>query len=150
MFTTILIPVDGSEHANKALEVGADLAVHYGSRVIVLHVMEEIGSSRIPEGLAQLEHIEHLHITDTDVLMAVGRSIVDAAAARCRELGVEQVEEQVTLGNPRRQIVRLAGENGADLIVMGRRGLGRLADLLLGSVSHQVTQSADCACMTVK
>ena len=63
---------------------------------------------------------------------------------------MEQVEEQVTLGNPRRQIVRLAGENGADRIVMGRRGLGRLADLLLGSVSHKVTQSADCACMTVK
>jgi nucleotide-binding universal stress UspA family protein len=150
MFTTVLIPVDGSEHAHKAVEVGSNLAVLFNARVIVLHVMEEIGSSRVPDGLTELEHIEHMHITESDVLMAVGKAVVDRAAARCRELGAKQVEEQVTLGNPRREIARLAKDNGADLIVMGRRGLGRFADLVLGSVSHQVTQGADCACLTVK
>lgn len=150
MFSTILIPVDGSEHAHKAVEVGGELARHYGARVIVAHVMEEIGTSRVPEGLEELAHIEHMRITETDVLVGVGRDIADRAILRCRELGVKQVEERLCVGNPRREIVRLAQESGADLIVMGRRGLGRLAELVLGSVSHHVTQGADCACLTVK
>ncbi len=150
MFKKILISVDGSEHANRAVEVGADLAAHYDAAVVVLHVMEEIGSNRVPEGLEYVEHVEHVHITEREVLMGVARDVVDAAAARCRSLGVKQVDEQVLVGNPREAIVRAAAERGVDLIVMGRRGLGRLADMLLGSVSHRVTQTADCACLTVK
>lgn len=150
MFQNILILVDGSQPADNAVAVGADLAAHYGARVSVLHVMEEIGSSRVPDGFGELERIEHIRITETDVLMSVGRDIVDRAARRCRELGVKTVEEQVAVGNPRREILRLARENDVDLIVMGRRGLGQLSDLLLGSVSHRVTQGAECACLTVK
>ena len=150
MFSRILIAVDGSEHANRAVEVGADLAVHYGAAVVIVHVMEEIGSSRVPEGLEYVEHVEHVHITEREVLMGVARDVVATAAARCLKLGVQQVDEQVLVGNPRDVVVRTAAELGADLIVMGRRGLGRIADLLLGSVSHRVTQTADCACLTVK
>lgn len=150
MFQNILIPVDGSEHANNALAVGSDLATHYGARVTVLHVMEEIGSNRVPDGFAELGRIEHIRMTETDVLTGVGREIVDRAALRCRELGVKTVREQLAVGNPRREILRLAREDDVDLIVMGRRGLGQLSDLLLGSVSHRVTQGAECACLTVK
>jgi len=150
MFQKILIAVDGSEHAKRAVEVGADLAAHYGAGVVLLHVMEEIGSNRVPEGLEYIEHVEHVRITERDVLMRVARDVVEAAGAHCRSQGVQQVHEQVVVGNPREAIPRAAAEHGADLIVMGRRGLGRLADLLLGSVSHRVTQTADCACLTVQ
>ena len=46
-------------------------------------------------------------------------------------------------------IAGYAKANAIDLIVMGRRGLGAIGGLLLGSVSHKVTQLAPCACMTV-
>ena len=53
-------------------------------------------------------------------------------------------------GDPATSILRAADDEAADIIVMGRRGLGDLAGLLLGSVSHKVTHLASCACLTVK
>ena len=66
-----------------------------------------------------------------------------------REAGVKTVREEIDAGSPGASIVGHASKHGTDLIVMGRRGLGRIADLLMGSVSHRVTQLADCACLTV-
>ena len=91
-----------------------------------------------------------MRITEHDILMQVAREIVERATLRCTELGVSSVTGQIVVGNPREAILRVAREKESDLIVMGRRGLGRLADLLLGSVSHRVTQGAGCACLTVK
>ena len=53
-------------------------------------------------------------------------------------------------GDPARVIAEHAGLHKVDLIVMGRRGLGGLEGLLLGSVSHKVAQLAPCACLTVR
>ena len=150
MFRKILVAVDGSEHAKRALEVAADLAVRYEAAVVVVHVMEEIGSSRVPEGLEYIAHVEHMHITERDLLMGVARDVVASGVAACQRAGVEKIEQQILVGNPRELIVRAAGELDVDLIGMGRRGLGRLADVLLGSVSHRVAQTADVACLTVK
>ena len=100
MFKKILVPVDGSEHSDCAVETAADLAVRYDCSVEVLHVMEEAGTSRLPAGLEDLARIEQIRITDTDVLMGVANSIVSRAVNRCRELGVKQVEDEVVIGNP--------------------------------------------------
>ena len=53
-------------------------------------------------------------------------------------------------GDPAAAIRDLAREEKPDIIVMGRRGLGDLAGLLLGSVSQKVLHLAECACLTVK
>jgi nucleotide-binding universal stress UspA family protein len=55
----------------------------------------------------------------------------------------------VEVGDPAGVIVDIARARGADLIMLGRRGLGTLARLLLGSVSHKVIQVADRPCLTV-
>ena len=150
MFNKILVPVDGSEHAGCAVETAADLAVRYDAHLGILHVLEKVASGRVPEGLAELEHIEHMRVTDTDILMSVANAIVRQAVTRCRELGVQRIGEEIAIGNPRVLIPQIALDNGFDLVVMGRRGLGRVADFMLGSVSHRVTQTTDCACLTVK
>ena len=75
-------------------------------------------------------------------------------AAKARQVleknGVEQVSTQVIDGKPAENIISAAEHEKADLIVMGRRGLGDIAGLLMGSVSHKVTHLAECACLTVK
>ena len=53
-------------------------------------------------------------------------------------------------GEPATAVLPAAQDEAADLIVMGRRGLGDLAGLLLGSVSHKVSHLAACACLTVR
>ncbi len=57
---------------------------------------------------------------------------------------------EVKVGNPARTIVAFAARSGADLIVMGGRGHGDIEGFLLGSVSHKVSNLAECTCMTVK
>ena len=66
------------------------------------------------------------------------------------DAGVAKVRGLVEDGDPAHRIVETAGRENVELIVMGRRGLGDLKGLLLGSVSHKVAQAATCACLTVE
>jgi len=150
MFQKILVPTDGSDHAARAVTVASALAVKYGAELIVLHAMEEVASSRIPAGLESYAKMEHADVSERATFEAVANQIVRRAEIEAREAGVEAVVHEVAVGNPGPTIVEYAENYGVDLIVMGRRGLGRVADLLLGSVSHRVTQLADCACLTIK
>lgn len=150
MFETILVPVDGSVHALKSADMAGDLAAKYDAKVILLHVMEKAGGGRIPEELRELERIEHVILTESDALQSVSDEILSAARKQAQARGAAAVESESAVGDPAKQIVELARERNVDLIVMGRRGLGDLTGLLLGSVSHKVTHLADCACLTVK
>ena len=60
------------------------------------------------------------------------------------------IERVLREGNPAEEIVRLAGERGCDLIVMGTHGRRRLGRLLMGSVAEQVLRRAPCPVLTVK
>lgn len=150
MLKTILVPVDGSDSSNRALDLACDLAVKYGAELKVLHVMEEIGSSRIPPDLERYVEMEHVDVSERSMLEGVAKQIVSRAATRAREAKVAKVSEEIRLGNPGRVIVDYARQTGTDLVVMGRRGLGLVSELFLGSVSHSVSQHCDCHCLTVK
>jgi nucleotide-binding universal stress UspA family protein len=84
------------------------------------------------------------------ILQKIGDKIAEKARQGLEENGVEQVTTQVIDGKPAENIIAAAEHENADLIVMGRRGLGDIAGLLMGSVSHKVTHLAECACLTVK
>ena len=68
---------------------------------------------------------------------------LDSATAAIRDLGVKPAHV-ARPGNPAEEIVRYADEHGIDLIVIGSRGRGRMAALLLGSVSNKVVQHTSC------
>jgi nucleotide-binding universal stress UspA family protein len=150
MFTRILVPVDGSESSERAVATASDLALKYGAQLTVLHVMEEIGSSRIPPDLENYVQMEHVDVSERTLLEGVARQIVGRAATQAREAKVAKVGQEILVGNPGKTIVDFAAGNAIDLIVMGRRGLGRVAELLSGSVSHRVSQLCRCACLTVR
>jgi len=79
-----------------------------------------------------------------------GREILSAADKEARAGGAGAIETAVAVGDSTGIIVEYTRDNNADLIVMGRRGLGDFSGLLLGSVSHKVGHLTDCACLTVK
>lgn len=173
MFKTILVPTDGSVHAKKAVDLAGDLAATHGAKIVLLHVLLR---GHMPEGLmraAQVEHLGESHETPRnlvnipqeimarvegkkgtqlplEVLDFIGKRVLASAERACRDKGVEAVELVVEEGNPTEIILDYAKRTNADMIVMGSRGLSTLKGLLMGSTSTQVSQLADCTCVTVK
>ncbi|HSH41189.1 MAG TPA: universal stress protein [Arenicellales bacterium] len=146
MISNILIPVDGSEHSRKALELGCDLAVRYGAAVHLIHVTE----SPLREHTMALGGAAITMKASPDELRQAGSKELEHAEEYARNHGVRDVTTEVEGGNPAQRIVESARETHADMIVMGSRGLSDLAGLLVGSVSHKVTNMAPCTCITVR
>lgn len=158
---TIFTPVDGSENARMALDLGADLALRYGAKLVVVHVGDP--KEDVPEELyAAAEHefsaaegrgndtgVGPHHSRRHRVLQFMGQMMLRDARNEAEGRGVKQVETIMDYGDPALRILHHAKEASADLIVMGSRGLGRLAELVLGSVSHKVFNMAPCSCITV-
>lgn len=150
MVRTILVPTDGSDHAAKAVTFAADLAAKYGARMVLLHVVSDWGSGRIPEELQGYAELEHVQITEGDIRKGVASEILERAVSAAREHGANEPETLLDYGRPAKSILGAAKAEGADLIVMGSRGLGDARSLLLGSVSHKVSHLSECTCITVK
>jgi nucleotide-binding universal stress UspA family protein len=146
MFRKILLPVDGSEPAMRALRVGADVAGRYGADLTVLCVYRHHGP--LESSLSMVRPSDPA-LPDR-ALSEFAHEVVRAAAAELNRLGAVNVRTVVKRGHPARTIVAYARENAIDLIVLGSRGLGDVEGFLLGSVSHKVTSLADCPCLTVK
>ncbi|MBO9604322.1 MAG: universal stress protein [Paenibacillaceae bacterium] len=139
----VLVPYDGSEPSNHALDTAIALASYEPqSRISVLHVgpipQAVIGEALVvaPESV-QAEYEE------------AAESVLQEA--RKRLAGVPNKSDTTrTTGAPGLTIVDYAAENGCDLIVIGSRGLGNLRELFLGSVSHYVVQHAKVPVLVVK
>jgi nucleotide-binding universal stress UspA family protein len=148
-FKTVLVAVDGSSHVAKTAGVAADVAQRYGAKLVVLHVVPSIFGGRVREELANFARMEHMEQTEYEMLQELGRPIVHSAELIARQKGIASVESVIEVGDPASVIINVSRVRSADLIVLGRRGLGTLSGLLLGSVSHKVVQLADTPCLTV-
>lgn len=130
-YDTILVPTDGSDAADAALDHAFELATALDGTVHALYVAD---TNRDSVPLVGTEVV--------DALEEVGEAAVEAIVVRGRRHGVDVVDE-VVQGDPVATIVDYADSRGADLVVMGshdRRGLPRH---LLGSVTERVAQSTD-------
>ncbi len=146
MFKKILLPVDGSEPARRAVELGADVARHYDAELVLLCVYRH--HSPLEASLSMVRPFEPE--SPDKALREYAKNVLEEAAANLAGLGFENVRKVVKRGPPSRTIVSYAKENEIDLIVLGSRGVGDVEGFLLGSVSHKVTSLAHCPCLTVK
>lgn len=146
MFRSILVPVDGSVHAQKALDVACQLARQDEASLILLHIPEQLAhDTLLVWGIGAVE------MTATqEELESAGQQVRDRAAEAARDAGVAHVEAMVAQGDPTRVILGEAKRRGVDAIVMGSRGLGDLKGMVVGSVSHKVSHAADCTVITVR
>jgi nucleotide-binding universal stress UspA family protein len=81
---------------------------------------------------------------------AIGRTILSRAEEDARGKGLSSVKTMLRDGDPATVIIDAAGTEKPDLLVIGSRGLGGVRGLLMGSVSHKVSQSAECTVVIVK
>ncbi|SFU40790.1 universal stress protein [Halomonas korlensis] len=145
MFSSILVPIDGSEHAKKALSVACQLARQEGATLHLLHIPEELAhETTLVWGIGAIA-VE----ASREEREAASRQVVDRAAKAARELGATNIETFITGGDPARTIISEARQRGVEAIVMGSRGLSDFKGLVVGSVSHKVSHAAECTVITV-
>jgi nucleotide-binding universal stress UspA family protein len=139
--TRIVLATDGSREAELAARTAADLANKTDSELHVLHVLAlpldtHDPSSFEPEVWARLE--------------SRARRTLEDVVEKIEASGGEVEGSHLTSGRPEAEIVTLAEEIGAGLIVMGSRGVGGIRRALMGSVSGSVLRHAHCPVLVVR
>ena len=146
LYRHILIATDYSAAARQVAEKGFALAKNCGARVSLLHVVEYIppfdlsSDLVLPEFDLEQEMLENAreHMQD-----------LTKKQAQIHDIDAEAIQNWVELGSPKEEIVRIAAERDADLIVMGSHGTHGLA-LLLGSTANAVLHHAGCDVLAVR
>lgn len=140
MFEKILLGVDGSEHALRAAKTAGDLAraVHAKDIYIVVSydpIPPYLGEPNLQQAInARLNH---------------SKTILDAAVQAVGGTPA-QVHTELLEGSAAEAIIEVAQTRQCDLIVMGARGLGRIAAAVLGSTSQKVVAHAPCPVLIVR
>ncbi|MCU4973873.1 universal stress protein [Halobacteria archaeon AArc-m2/3/4] len=138
-YETIVVPIDDSEHAELAIEVGIEAATKFDA---TLHVVSVIDVS--PMGLEPQVDLR------VDRLEDGAARIVDDAAQRATDRGVDDVVSTTVFGSIHRGITSYAADNDADLLIMGTHGRSGLDRYLLGSVTERVLRTAPAPVLTVQ
>jgi nucleotide-binding universal stress UspA family protein len=141
-FQKILVPLDFSNHSNRALEVAIELAHKFDGRLHLIHAYPIHPILLSPYDMHLPVDFEREFRKASDLQMA-------ACADHVRKADVA-VETTCTPDLPSEAIVRCAEKIGADLIVMGTRGITGLKHVMLGSVAERTLRTAPCPVLTVK
>jgi nucleotide-binding universal stress UspA family protein len=142
MFENTLVAVDGSKHSDAAFDVTMDISQKYGSQVFVLHVFQ----GGTGPGTLVSPGFE-------DDMRAIGQQILDSYEAKVKERRdslQKNVRMLLEMGDAAQKIMETASKIKCDLVLIGSRGRGGFKELLLGSVSHKVTNHASCPVLVVK
>ena len=155
MFEKVLVPLDGSDHSERALETAIQIAKKFRAKMTLLHVYSVAAPAVIapepttltPPGVPVVTSAEVAEMVEAARM--IGTRILADGEKKAKSANVK-VETVLREGNTVQEIVALAKEGGFDLIVIGARGVSRLRELLMGSVSEGVIKNAHCPVMVVK
>ncbi|HTO62997.1 MAG TPA: universal stress protein [Bradyrhizobium sp.] len=177
MIKKILVALDGSTQAGRALDLAIEMAGAFDAELVAIHVVSDQPLTEGERRLAETEYqseirqalsgpafivspaltqttAESLVKTSYDVGLAIrtaiGRQIVSRAEEEAKRKGVASVKTKLEDGDPATVIVEVAEKEKPDLLVIGSRGLRSAQELLMGSVSHNVSYSAKCTVVIVK
>jgi nucleotide-binding universal stress UspA family protein len=136
----IVVGIDASDHAIRALDWALNQAALQGADVEMVCAIQAPDTAALPDLTLRV---------DDDELRKAAEHILDTALEQTSadRKSTLTIARTVTVGNPAPVLCRAA--EGADLIVVGARGLGGFKELLVGSVSHQVVSHAPCPVVVV-
>ena len=140
MFDNILLAVDGSDHALRAASAAGELVRTLHSNMLRIVVAYDPIPPYLGEPILQQAIDPRLHQANT---------ILEAAALAVAEVPAE-IHTEMIEGSAAEAIINVAVTRGNDLIVMGSRGLGRIAGAVLGSTSQKVVAHAPCPVLIVR
>jgi len=170
---SIVLAIDGSEPAKHAQNLAIDMASRYEASLTLVHVLihdhpssefthmaevEDLLESNRPEvrgkedtykAIARFLGSENDE-KETKVIVLIGEQLLKNASKSASQASVANVTTEIRSGDYANCILEVAKKADADIIVMGRRGLSKLKGFVTGSVSHKVSQRAECSVLTVK
>lgn len=137
---SILVPTDFSDHSEKALRYGVELATKFQATLHVIHALEPVPSTYIDGGFFPFED---------------SGEVAEALREKLHKLEVPapagmEVVRQVCVGSPFVEITRYAKAHDIHLVVIGTHGRGAIAHMLLGSVAERVVRKAPCPVLVVR
>ncbi len=144
--TSVIIAIDDAESSGRALDYGLELAEALHVPVRLLHVISHAEDHS--GGVRRVDLNEIDRAADGRPEEALGGALLDRALERA---GARKVDIEAALlgGDPAETLLRFVAECDKPILVVGRRGQGRLSELLLGSVSDKIIRHAECPVMVV-
>ena len=153
VFSKILVPVDGSDHSNRAVEYAFEIASKFDSKLILLHVYSftpPISSSTILPGASNYEVMDPETINllyekakkDANQILVAAKKFV-----KSKDVKVKTVLRE---GSVISEILKETEADKVDLIVIGSRGVGGITKLFLGSTSETIAKKTSCPILIVK
>lgn len=136
----ILVPVDFSESSRKAVRYATCFARQFNAQMLLLHVVEPVPPPA-PDYIIGDNLVDDIQTQQAAGHLAKWLKLIDSRIP---------ARASVQTGNTYREILRAAGENNIDLIIIGRRGRTGLARLLLGSTAERVVRHAHCPVMVIQ
>lgn len=149
LFRHLLVAVDGSDNAMRAVATAGELARRFDSRITLLSVYRHVSYTNRRYSQLRVGPIDAESPVDLS-LRSIGQDILQQASELLAETAPRKVDSLLRRGSTATTILSVAEELQADCIVMGCRGRGELEGLLLGSVSHKVNALAKSTCITVR
>ncbi|XHH09045.1 MAG: universal stress protein [Candidatus Bathyarchaeia archaeon] len=158
MITKILIPIDGSEPANKALDLSIYLADKCSAEILVLSVMEPKIIPVFTQTYAQPMEVPQIPpVSPAEMQSMLKRqrtsyeNLLATALNKSRKNYPNlKVSTKLAEGQPADKIIETAKEGNFNMIVIGSRGLSGIKEFILGSVSNTVANKANCPVLIVK
>ena len=126
----IVLATDNSPQSQRATQVAAAMANHYGLPITVVSVVEQRDGKGTNEGTA--------------------KETLEQTLEKIQATGAQATGDVITDGKPAKVILKVAEETGADLIVIGRRGINRVERILVGSTSESVASHASCPVLIIR
>jgi nucleotide-binding universal stress UspA family protein len=142
MFKTIAVGTDGSETADKAVEMALDIAAHYRARLLIFSVYQPVGAGRLEREQEEAPEEIQWSINPHEDVDSTLADVEQRASARGLEATSVARE-----GEPASTICELAQEHAVDLLVIGNKGMQRR---VFGSVPKKISQNAPCSVVIAK
>ncbi len=134
---TIMVATDGSDGANRAIDIAAELAKAVGGTLSIVTVGRTLSAD-------EAKQFKRIEADAADPAEALAQRNLYDAERRARQAGMTSPKTILMWGDPAQAIIETIQREKADAIVVGRRGHGRLSGLLLGSVSQKLCSLAPC------
>jgi nucleotide-binding universal stress UspA family protein len=146
MIHSIVVGTDGSDTAKKAVQEAADLASKVGAAINLVSAYVPVSNQRLREEARQAPDDVQWQVTPREDVDAM----LEEAEEAVINTGVSNVKKHAREGDPADAILDVAEEEGADLIVVGNKGMSGAKRFLLGSVPNKVSHHAPCSVLIVR